>query len=87
VAFNIGGMPDLIEHQQNGYLAKPFESLDLARGIHWVLENKERWNRLSKRAREKVEAEFDLRIISTRYRSLYVNVLDQRGNEAKFTAG
>ena len=32
VAFNIGGMPDMIEHQKNGYLARPFEVEDLSRG-------------------------------------------------------
>ena len=79
VAFNIGGMPDLIEHQRNGYLARPFESLDLAHGIHWVLENNERWYALSKRAREKVEVEFDLRVIAQRYKSLYLSVLNQAG--------
>jgi glycosyltransferase involved in cell wall biosynthesis len=26
VAFNIGGIPDLIEHEYNGYLARPFET-------------------------------------------------------------
>ena len=33
VAFNIGGMPDMIEHQVNGYLAAPFEADDIAVGI------------------------------------------------------
>jgi glycosyltransferase involved in cell wall biosynthesis len=39
VAFNQGGVPDLIDHQHNGYLATPFESADLARGIAWILED------------------------------------------------
>jgi len=52
VAFKIGGMPDMIEHQENGYLAKPFEVEDLARGINWVLEDTERYNQLCIRARQ-----------------------------------
>ena len=32
VTFNIGGMPDMIEHQKNGYLAVPFQIEDLAGG-------------------------------------------------------
>ncbi len=40
VAFNIGGMPDMIEHQKNGYLAQPDKIEDLAQGIAWVLENR-----------------------------------------------
>lgn len=37
VAFRIGGMPDLIDHRRTGYLAAPYDTDDLARGIHWVL--------------------------------------------------
>ena len=42
VAFSIGGMPDLIEHQQNGYLAAPYEIEDLIKGITWVIEDESR---------------------------------------------
>jgi glycosyltransferase involved in cell wall biosynthesis len=52
VAFNIGGMPDLIEHGENGFLAQPFDAADLARGITWCLERADgRWERLCDRAR------------------------------------
>jgi glycosyltransferase involved in cell wall biosynthesis len=71
VAFNIGGMPDMIEHQHNGYLAQPLNSEDLAQGIIWVLENKQRHQKLCDRAREKAEQEFTLEIQSRRYKSLY----------------
>jgi glycosyltransferase involved in cell wall biosynthesis len=37
VGFNIGGNSDMIEHQNNGYLAKPFDPQDMAKGIDWVL--------------------------------------------------
>ena len=46
VAFNIGGMPDAIEHKINGYLAKPFDVDDLARGITWALENKNEFKKI-----------------------------------------
>jgi glycosyltransferase involved in cell wall biosynthesis len=82
VAFDVGGMPDLIEHQRNGYLARPFEAADLACGMQWVLDDRERWRSLSKRARQKVETEFDLRIIAKRYLALYEDVLDRVGRRA-----
>lgn len=75
VAFNIGGMPEMIEHQQNGYLAKPFELEDLAQGIAWVLEDKERYQKLCDRAREKTEQEFTLEIQARAYTKLYEEVL------------
>ena len=71
VAFNIGGMPDMIEHQHNGYLAQALDSEDLARGIIWVLENQET-NHLRHRARQKADKEFTLDLQARRYKSLYL---------------
>ena len=74
VAFNIGGMPDMIEHQQNGYLTAPYEFEDLANGIRWVLSSLARSENsvstLSKRSRDKVVEEFDQKIQATRYLTL-----------------
>ncbi|MCM4156124.1 glycosyltransferase [Gramella sp. AN32] len=38
VAFNIGGIPDLIEHKGNGYLAEYKNSIDLAKGIKYCID-------------------------------------------------
>ncbi len=75
VTFNIGGMPDLIEHQKNGYLAQPYEIRDLAQGIAWVLESEERHQKLSHRARKKTEQEFTMEIQARRYSSLFTEIL------------
>jgi glycosyltransferase involved in cell wall biosynthesis len=74
VAFKIGGMPDLIEHKQNGYLAHPFAIEYLAQGMAWVLESRQRWQVLSSRAREKVEQEFTLEKQARRYLSVFEEV-------------
>ncbi|MFA0079699.1 glycosyltransferase family 4 protein [Vibrio artabrorum] len=39
VGFDIGGNSDMIEHLDNGYLAKELDINDLANGISWVLNN------------------------------------------------
>ncbi|NEO98674.1 MAG: glycosyltransferase [Symploca sp. SIO2E9] len=75
VTFNIGGMSDMIEHQQNGYLAQPYKIEDLAQGIAWVLENQERHQKLSARARAKAEQEFTKEIQAHRYSSLFTEIL------------
>lgn len=38
-AFNIGGMPDLIEHERSGYLANFRDPVDLAQGIEYCAEH------------------------------------------------
>ncbi len=76
VTFDIGGMGEMIEHQHNGYLAKPYEIEDFARGIEWVIEDFERYGRLSDRARAKVEAEFTCDLQARRYFSLFNEILE-----------
>jgi len=76
VAFKIGGMPDLIEHQQNGYLAQPFDVDDLAQGIVWVLQNSERHQKLCDRARQKAEQDFTLERQAYQYTALFKELLD-----------
>ncbi|MBD2040288.1 glycosyltransferase family 4 protein [Microcoleus sp. FACHB-672] len=86
VAFKIGGMPDMIEHQQNGYLARPFEVDDLAKGILWVLEDKDRWIKLGNRAREKAELEFTQELQASRYLSLFTEIVSKyRKEKAKLS--
>lgn len=77
VAFKIGGMPDMIEHYSNGYLAQPYEIDDLVRGIIWTLENEARSQKLGDRAREKAEQEFALEIQARRYETLFSEILGQ----------
>ncbi len=74
-AFKIGGIPEIIEHQQNGYLVQPFEVEDLAKGIAWILESKERHHKLCVQAREKAEQEFSQELQARCYASLYTDIL------------
>jgi glycosyltransferase involved in cell wall biosynthesis len=75
VAFNTTGLKDIVDHQQNGYLAKPYEVEDFAKGIAWVLENAERHQKLSFYAREKAEREFTAQLQASRYSALFEEIL------------
>lgn len=83
VAFNIGGMSDMIEHEQNGYLAVPFDINDLAHGVSEVLGNEERYPKLRDRARRKVEEEFRLELQARQYLTLYEELIYSTGNLIK----
>lgn len=73
VCFDIGGNSDMVEHKINGYLAKPFDTSNLAKGIDWVL-NSENYDELCKNAREKVVREFDYSVVAKRYIELYQEI-------------
>ncbi len=66
IAFHIGGMPDLIQHQVSGYLAEPFKIEDFVQGIIWVLGNRSSLT-FSPQARER----FTLESQAQAYRQLF----------------
>ena len=74
VAFDIGGNSDMIEHQINGYLAQPFDTNDLAKGIEWAL-NAPNYQELCDNARNKVLTHFDSQLVAKQYITLYKEIL------------
>jgi glycosyltransferase involved in cell wall biosynthesis len=75
VAFAIGGLPDMVTHRRNGWLARPFDIGDLADGIAWVLQQLEKDPALRRSARETALANFDEVSIAGRYRTIYEQCL------------
>jgi glycosyltransferase involved in cell wall biosynthesis len=63
-----------VDHKKNGYLAEPFESEDLIKGIEWILEDKERHKQLSYNARQKVLENFDSEVVIPKYVELYKSI-------------
>lgn len=76
VAFNVGGNSDMIDHQQNGYLAEPYDSEDLAKGIEWCIKHNED-HHLSNNARKKVEENYSMEIVAKKYMDLYNSIYSQ----------
>ena len=68
------GVPDLVDHQVNGYLARAFDVDDLARGILWVVDR----DGLRTAAREKAEREYPLDLCARRYQRLFEEVVGDR---------
>lgn len=75
VAFNATGPKDLIDHQQTGYLAKPFDVTNLSSGIQWALENNAQ-NVLGKKGRQKIVEQFSPGRIARHYIKLYHELMN-----------
>lgn len=76
VAFNIGGMPDMIEHKQNGYLAKSKDEADLMNGILWYMNMDESDKKfINANARQKVLNNFTTEMVGKKYREFYSSLL------------
>jgi glycosyltransferase involved in cell wall biosynthesis len=74
VAFNTGGIPDMVNHKLNGYLAELRNADDLIRGINWVEKHPDLQS-LRENCRNKVMENFSHEIISERYINFYSSIL------------
>lgn len=71
VAFDRGGVIDVVRHLETGYLARFGDVDDLARGLTTLLGDSELLERLSRRCREVAETEFAVQTQVQRYAALY----------------
>lgn len=74
VSFDNSGQTDIIDHKENGYLARYKDSKDLSVGIEWVLENKEKLN-MSKACLEKIQNHYTEPVVAEKYLQLYKSLL------------
>ncbi|MBL1431938.1 MAG: glycosyltransferase [Gammaproteobacteria bacterium] len=74
VGFNIGGMPDMVSHKENGYLASPYDVRDLCEGILYILANTKN-NDFGASARKTVLDSYTLSTQAKVYADLYRELL------------
>ncbi|MPR35569.1 glycosyltransferase family 4 protein [Salmonirosea aquatica] len=74
VGFEIGGIPDMIDHRTNGFVAKYRSAESLAQGIAWVLDN-DREGAVSNQARQKVLSTYTEQVVARQYNELYQSLL------------
>lgn len=72
VGFNVGGIPEMIDHQVNGYVAHYKDAKDLAEGIKWVLASEDD---LGAQARQKVLNAYSEENVANQYIELYKSLL------------
>lgn len=70
VGFKVGGIPEMIDHQKNGYVANYRDTNDLAQGIHWVLEEADK-ELLSQACLQKVSHNYSQHAVALRYIEVY----------------
>lgn len=74
VGFDIGGVPEMIDHQKNGYVACYRDAEDLAKGIDYVL-NDERYSTLASAAAAKAVRVWNEDIVAQQHIDLYKHLL------------
>lgn len=75
-AFATGGIPDMVKHKHNGYLAEYRSSADLAEGIAWIYNYPNKLE-LNVNARKTIEDHFSEHIIAREHIKLYQSLLSK----------
>ena len=70
VGFNVGGIPEMIDHLHNGYVAQYKSAEDFANGIYWILTEPE-YTTLSEQACRKAVSNYSESAIAKRYIDVY----------------
>ncbi len=78
VVFNIGGMPDIVDHKLNGFLATPYSVEGLTDGIKWFFNELSDGKSYANDARKKVLDNFTAEKITEKYRVLYKSLLNRK---------
>jgi len=73
VGFDTCGIPEMVQHDKTGLLAKAGDAEDLAKQISWVINNPLQRQQMGIEARKMMELNHDSEIQAARYIQLYEN--------------
>lgn len=79
IASDVGGIPEVIDHNENGILIKPANVDSLVEAIAWCVGNKSQVDRFGSRIKEKVKKEFNGSNYAERLMDFY-NEIVRRNN-------
>lgn len=77
VAFNVSGLNDVISDAKTGFLAEPFDPIDLARKVTLILGNPSLRESMSQAARKRAEKLWSGKVIAEQYGALYANLVSK----------
>ena len=76
VSFNTGGIPELVDHQKTGYVARYKDTEDLLVGIQWLLSRSPaEYSVMSEALITKARSGFSLHTMTEKYLELYKSLL------------
>lgn len=78
VATNVGGIPDIVQHNETGLVVEPGRPSELARAISRMLSNPEKMRAMGRKARERVLRDFHPDNFIRKHEALYESSLRNR---------
>ncbi len=75
VATTVGGIPELVVHEETGLLIPPRDTVALSGAIKWIFKNPSKADEMGKRGREIVKVKFDIKAMTEGYEALYLHLI------------
>lgn len=80
ISTSVGGLPELINHNETGYIAEIGDIDRMARYAMDLLTNERKYQEFSQKSRERAVNDFDISIIVPQYEQYYQEILEGRGD-------
>lgn len=78
IATQVGGLPELVTHNENGLLIPPGRHSAIAEAIGILLGDRKRLHRMGKRAREMARGQYSLETMERYIKGVYQSVIERR---------
>lgn len=78
IAFTTGGIPDMVQHQYNGYLATYRSAESFTDGMEWVIKHPQQ-QQLQQQARQTIMDTFAEEVIAKKHINLYESLVANKG--------
>jgi glycosyltransferase involved in cell wall biosynthesis len=78
IAFTTGGIPDMVQHEYNGYLATYRSAESFADGMEWIIKHPDS-AQIQQQARQTVIDTFSEEIVAKKHIALYESLLNNKG--------
>jgi glycosyltransferase involved in cell wall biosynthesis len=79
IASNVGGVPDLVEHEKNGFLVNSFEVKDFIIYIDRLIQDRELYRNIAEEGRQTVIEKFDVQRLLADTKNLYRELIQNEG--------
>lgn len=78
VTFDVGGVPEIVEHKKSGYVAQYKDSDDLLSGVNMLIDDENLRRNFGEAGEQRAREMFDAKIMAQKYYELYCEILNKK---------
>lgn len=71
IATEVGSAPEVIQHEENGYLIPPKNKVALMYAMEWMLNHRDKWPDISRNARQTVTKNYSINSVADSYVEMF----------------